>query len=153
MKKLMAILISLALLCAAALPALAEGPVKDETVYVLSTPDGAARKIIVSDWLSNPDKAAQLSDATLLTDVENIKGDQTLEGGVWQADGQDVYYQGECSEPLPIDVTITYTLDGEEISPEALAGRDGRVRIRFDYTVTKTATVEIGGQNETISTP
>ena len=54
MKKLMAILLSLTLACAAVLPALAEGK-KDETVYVLANPDGSARRVIVSDYLSNPD--------------------------------------------------------------------------------------------------
>ena len=50
MKKLMAILLSLTLACAAVLPALAEGK-KDETVYVLANPDGSARRVIVSDYL------------------------------------------------------------------------------------------------------
>ena len=46
MKKLMAILLSLTLACAAVLPALAEGK-KDETVYVLANPDGSARRVIL----------------------------------------------------------------------------------------------------------
>lgn len=153
MKKLMAVLISLLLLCGAVLPALAEGSVKDETVYILAAPDGAARRIIVSDWLSNPDGAAYLADASGLTDIENVKGEETFDGAVWQADGRDVYYQGESDAPLPVEMKISFTLDGEAISPEELAGRDGHVTIRFDYSVLQGAEIEVGGAAEEASVP
>lgn len=134
MKKLMAILISLTLLCGA-LPAWAEAAVKDETVYILASPDGAARRIIVSDWLSNPDAQAQLADESALNAIENVKGEQEFANGFWQADGQDIYYQGESDAPLPVELQIRYTLDGQAMDPAELAGKDGRLRIRFDYSV------------------
>ena len=37
------------------------------------------------------------------------------------------------AEDLPLTMNITYTLDGAEVSAEALAGKSGRVTIRFDY--------------------
>lgn len=136
MKKLIAVLLSLTLVCGMALPALADGA-KDETVYILAAPDGAPRKIIVSDYLSNPDGEKTLADVTTLTDVENVKGDEAFDGTAWQADGQDIYYQGVSDAPLPLTLTITYTLDGEAISPADLAGKSGHVTIRFDFAVTK----------------
>lgn len=153
MKKLMAVLIVIAMLCGAALPALAEGSVKDETVYILSEADGSARRIIVSDWLSNPGGDAELADVSSLNGIENVKGEQPFDGSVWQADGQDIYYQGEGTAPLPVEMKITYALDGEEIAPAALAGKDGRVTIRFDYSVAQTADVQVKDQSETISVP
>lgn len=137
MKKLLAVVVSLALVCGMALPAWAEGAAKDETVYILSSPTGAARKIIVSDWLSNPEGADELADETSLTNIENVKGKESFANGVWQAGGQDIYYQGESTGDLPAQVKITYLLEGEEMNPDDVAGRDGHVVIRFDYTVTR----------------
>lgn len=139
MKKLLAVVVSLALVCGVALPAWAEGSTKDETVYVLANPDGGARKIIVSDWLSNPDALDEIADVINLTDVENVKGKQPFENGAWQAQGQDIYYQGRGTEDLPAQVKITYLLDGGEIAPDELAGKSGHAVIRFDYTVTQKA--------------
>lgn len=148
MKKLIAVLISLTLLCGAALPALAEnaavtpndepGIQKDETVYILAAADGTAKRIIVSDYLSNPASAAELADVSSLSNIENVKGDQTFENGVWQAEGEDIYYQGEGKTPLPVELNISYSLNGEPIAPDELAGRDGHVVIRFDFSVNQT---------------
>lgn len=138
MKKLIAFMLSLTLVCAMALPAFAEGAAKDETVYILARPDGTAEKIIVSDWLSNPDGAKELADVTALTGVENVKGKQTFDGSVWLADGEDIYYQGVSDAPLPVSLTVSYTLDGEPVLPEELAGKSGHVVIRFDYAVSAT---------------
>lgn len=153
MKKLLAVLISVMLLWGMALPAWAEGPVKDETVYILAEPDGTARRVIVSDWLTNPDGEDRLADESLLTGIENVKGEETFDGSFWQAEGRDIYYQGESTEPLPVEMTITYTLDGQAISPDELAGQNGHVRIRFDYQVNRSVSADINGQTETLSVP
>lgn len=153
MKKLLAILMTLTILCTAALPAFAEGAAKDETVYVLAAPDGEARKILVSSWLTNPEGLAELPDAASLEALENLRGEGAFEGGLWQADGQDVYYQGEGDLPLPVQVSITYFLNGEAIAPSELAGASGHVRIRFDYTVEKTALLEVGEATEEATVP
>ncbi len=136
----------------------AKTPSKDETVYILSGADGAARQVIVSNWLSNPDKADILEDVSNLNDIENVKGDESFtEGGngklTWNAAGKDIYYQGTTDKEVPVDVKITYTLDGKEISAEDLAGKTGKVTIRFDYTNLQTETVEIAGKNEKIAVP
>lgn len=138
MKKLLAVLISLTLLCGMALPAWA---------------DSTTRRVIVSDWLSNPDGEERLADESLLTGIENLKGQENFDGSFWQAEGRDIYYQGESTEPLPVEMTITYTLDGQDISPKNLAGQSGHVRIRFDYQVNRSVSAEINGQTENLSVP
>lgn len=153
MKKLMAVLLSMMMLCACAVPAVAENSVKDETVYILANPDGTARKVIVSDWLSNPDALSTLTDASTLDTLQNVKGDETFNGSVWHAMGQDIYYQGTSDAPLPVTMRITYTLDGEEIAPADLAGRSGHVVIRFDYTVDDTVSALINGVEEQLTVP
>lgn len=111
---------------------------KEETVYVISDSKGNAQQTIVSDHLINNDDKDVLEDASTLKDIENVKGDETFtqDGNklTWQADGNDIYYQGTSTGETPVTQKITYYLDGEEIEPEDLAGKSGKVTMRFDYT-------------------
>ena len=130
---------------------------KDETVYVLAGADGSVRKIIVSDWLRNAPGAVSLADSTELSDVENVRGDEacTLSGNamIWDAQGGDIYYQGNIEKDLPVGMAVTYTLDGETISAGEIAGKTGKVTIRFDYENRQYETVNISGKNEKIHVP
>lgn len=132
-------------------------PVRDETVYVLAGADGQVERIIVSDWLKNTAGSAGLTDSALLTDVENVKGNEgfTLQSGgrVWDAQGQDIYCQGGTDQPLPVDMAVSCTLDGQPVTPDQLAGKSGRVTIRFDYTNRQYEMVEIDGRQEKIYVP
>jgi len=131
---------------------------KDETVYVLAGADGAARKLIVSDWLQNTAGAASLEDRTDLTNVENVTGDEGFTLGddgvcVWDAQGNDIYYQGNLEKDLPVSLSITYTLDGQPVTAAELAGKSGEVTIRFDYANRQYEYVELDGQQEKIYVP
>ena len=130
---------------------------KDETVYVLAEADGTVEKIIVSDWLKNASGSASLADSARLDGVENVKGNEsfTLSGGtrVWDARGTDIYTQGTTDQALPVDMTVSYTLDGKAVSPEELAGKSGRVTIRFDYTNHEYQMMDVGGKQEKIYVP
>ncbi len=111
---------------------------KEETVYIIADSTGVAEDIIVSDHLLNHDNKNTIEDVSTLKDITNVKGDETFtqEGKrvVWQADGNDIYYQGTTEGETPVTQKITYYLDGKEIKPEELAGKSGKVTIRFDYT-------------------
>ena len=130
---------------------------KEETVYVNADARGTVKNITVSSWLKNGDGAAELTDVTNLTDVVNVKGDETFtqdgDTYVWAADGRDIYYQGETSEALPVDVKVTYYLDEKEVNPEELAGKSGKVKIRFDYENHSTQKTEIGGKETELYVP
>nr|MCR5104643.1 hypothetical protein [Eubacterium sp.] len=81
---------------------------KDETVYVMAEPDGDVKDVIVSEWLKNPEGKNELTDVSHLTDIENVKGDETFSQNgnklTWQANGQDIYYQGKTDEEVPVSV-------------------------------------------------
>ena len=131
---------------------------KDETVYVLAGADGTVQKIIVSDWIKNAIGSTTLTDVDTLDDVQNVKGDEsyTMNGDnmrVWDAAGNDIYCQGSIEKELPVGMTVTYTLDGAAISPADLAGKSGKVTIRFDYQNRQYETVTIDGKNEKIYVP
>ena len=112
---------------------------KNETVYVFADAEGGVRNIVVSDELQNPTGLTTLDDVSTLGDIKNVDGDETFESGegdalVWQAGGKDISYQGNSSANPPVTMDVSYKLDGQAISPEALAGASGRVTIRYDYT-------------------
>ena len=138
MKKWTCLLLSLILVFCAAGGALAE-TTKDETVYVLANAEGEAKRVIVSDWLTNPDGEKDLADATALKDAKAVKGSAFLKDGVWyNADGADVYYQGDAEDALPVNLTVSYTLDGEAKTAAEMTGKSGRVTIRVACDVKET---------------
>lgn len=131
---------------------------KEETVYVIAESDGSTRSIIVSSQLKNADGAQTLEDVTTLTDIENVKGTQSYTEGsgntlTWQAGGSDIYYQGTTDAELPVGLSVTYYLDGKEISPENLAGASGHVVIRFDYENRAVQKAVIGGEETDVYVP
>ncbi len=131
---------------------------KDETVYVLAGADGSVRKIIVSDWLRNHSGAKELQDISALSGITNVKSDAEYsikEDGalVWDAEGDDLYYQGTGTTELPVGMKVSYLLDGQTISAADLAGKSGRITIRYSYENHCSRTVRINGKDETIYVP
>ena len=110
---------------------------KDETIYVITDASGNKQNVIVSEWLKNKEHADVIEDVSNLTDIENVKGDEqfTQNGDkvTWQANGNPIYYQGKTDKELPVEVKVTYYLDGAEVTPEQIAGKSGKVKIRFEY--------------------
>ena len=124
---------------AAPVTAVSGGASADETVYVVANADGSAEKVIVSANYKNVSADEAEKAASALRDPQLVKGDSC--------------YQGETDEALPVTMRITYTLDGNEISAADLAGKSGRVTIRFDYENTRFETVDINGKSEKIYVP
>lgn len=110
---------------------------KDETVYIISDAKGNSGKVIVEEWLKNRDGADTIEDVSDLENITNVKGNETFtqdgEKLTWQAGGNDIYYEGTTSKQMPITEKVTYYLDGKEIEPGELAGKSGKVTLRFDY--------------------
>ena len=131
---------------------------KEETVYVKTDANGEEKSVIVSDWLKNFSGEAKIKDATDLTDVENVKGNETYKRGkknniTWNANGNDIYYQGSSDKNLPVSMKVTYYLDGKEIKPKDLIGKSGKVKIHYEYENHSEVTKTINGKQTTIYTP
>lgn len=130
---------------------------KEETVYVFTDANGNTDHILVSDWLKNKTGAKTIEDSSDLKDIENVKGDETFDGSgdkiTWNADGSDIYYQGTSTKQSPVSIKLSYYLDDKEVTPEEIAGKSGKVKIRFDYTNNETQEVEVNGKTETIHVP
>lgn len=131
---------------------------KDEAVYVIADANGSAQKIIVSDWIKNAIGESSITDDTSLENIINTKDDTgyTMNSDnvrVWDAGGNDIYYQGNIEKELPVEVAVSYRLDGKTVSAEELAGKSGKVTIRFDYTNKQYEEVVIDGVKTKIFVP
>ena len=113
------------------------GITKDETVYVVTDSEGDSEDVIVSEHLINKNKTDRISDSTTLSDIENVKGDEkfTRDGDslTWEAGGNDIFYQGRTDKELPVKMTVSYKLEGSDISGSELQGKSGDVEISINY--------------------
>lgn len=130
---------------------------KEESVYVKADASGKVKKTTVSEWLKNPEKGT-ISDTSELKDIKNVKGDETFETGSnnnvsWKSEGNDIYYQGTIDKELPVDVKVSYKLDGKSISPKDLKGKSGKVEIQFSYDNKSKQTVNVNGEDVEMYTP
>ena len=132
---------------------------KEETVYVNTTAGGEVTDVTVSDWLKNSGDSSnsEVKDASDLQDIKNVKGDETFtQNGndlTWSTDGKDIYYQGKTEKNLPVSVGIKYYMDGTEVSPEALAGKTGHLKMEVTYANTSKTTKTVNGKKTDIYSP
>lgn len=130
---------------------------KQETVYVIASASGEVEKVIVTEMLNNRDKADSIKDVTNLTNILNTKNDSEYtmsdDGIVWDAKGDKIYYRGDATNEVPVSFTITYKLDGNDITAEELAGKSGSLEMTFNYKNIQSQTVEIDGKETEIFVP
>lgn len=109
---------------------------KSEIVHAKAKPNGNIYETEVDVSLRN-NHTETITDTTNLTDIRNTKGDETytLEGNtlIWGNKGEDVSYNGKSEEPLPIQTTITYKLDGKDVTSEDLVNKSGNVEITYQF--------------------
>ena len=127
---------------------------KDETVYAMLKADGTVYDEIISGWLHNDAGIHNISEKLDVTSVENVKGDEEpkVEGNTytWNVEGNDVYYRGNSDKKLPVDVNITYYLNGKATKPEELAGKSGKLEIHIEMSNQVSTTKTISGIATTI---
>lgn len=130
---------------------------KDETVYSKLDSDGNNYKTIVSTHIKNTENADLINDLSDLLNVKNTSGDEiyTQDGNkfVWNANKNDIYYQGESSKELPIECKVKYELDGKELSANEIAGKSGKVKITLQYTNKEERTVDVNGKKVKMYVP
>lgn len=96
---------------------------RNETVFAIASNKGEVNKVIVNDKVK-----------------DNVNNTEKLN-------------QSESNEALPVDVHVTYTLDGNEIAPESLAGKSGHVTITYEYENKEARTVNINGDKKELYVP
>lgn len=130
---------------------------KTETVYVNLDNTGTKKSIKVSDWIHVPQGGVYVDDVTNLSSIVNVKDDSKPEiNGQnlrWHLGTTDLYYQGDYNGKLPLEFKISYTLNGQPISVNEIAGKSGKVQITVKMNNVDSYSVKVNGVNMTMYNP
>ena len=111
---------------------------KSETIFTVLNGDGSVDSSIVSSWIHDDDGIQNIQEELQLKNVENVKTDEEpiRQGNTytWNTKGNDVYYQGDNEQALPVSIEIHYTLDGKEIQAEDLMNKKGHLHVTMRCT-------------------
>ncbi len=135
MKRLFAVLLALTMTLSC-VSALAENT-KHERVFIVADPEGNVKTLTDNIRLENGDMLEELIDRTMLTNIENVDGDETfiLDGETltWKANGKDITYQGTSDKLPAILPAVKITLDGQEVTAQQLKDMTGEAVLTVSY--------------------
>lgn len=130
--------------------------VKTENIYTTLNADGSIHNTTISNhlsWLGNE----KVEDNSELLNILNISGEETYERKenflTWNANGEDIFYQGKSEKELPIKTTIKYFLNEEESYLKDMIGKSGKVKIQISFENTLKNMVKVNGKNTELYTP
>ena len=133
----------------------AEGNVPKEKIdEVLVQTDASGNITQMQDYVTlvGANSTDTILDKTKLTDIKNMSGDETFKDNgdgtiCWQNKGNEIRYIGNLNADLPVSMKVTYYLDDQEISPEELAGKSGRVKVMYNFENLSPETVQFEGES------
>ena len=140
-------------------------PEKEETVHVSADASGVPQEITVEATLKKTEGSELISDRSDLQEIINKRGDERNAFGdetervgkeqtvYWENAGTDITYEGTSDHTLPVQVGISYYLDDKKLTPDQIAGKSGKVRIRIDYKNQETQNVSVDGENISVNVP
>lgn len=106
---------------------------KKEAVFATLSPTGTVRSVQVTDRLMTDVPQVRVEDITFLENIENVKGPEKAQiDGVnvtWHMQSNQLYYTGKTNKQLPVELHISYSLNGTPLEIEDLRGKAGKVRI------------------------
>lgn len=130
---------------------------KSETVYVNLDKSGAKKSVKVSDWLHVPQGGVYVDDVTNLSSIVNVKDsskpDVNGQNLRWYLSTTDLYYQGDYNGNLPLDFEISYSLNGQTVSADEIAGQSGKAKITVKIKNVDSYSVKVNGVSMTMYNP
>lgn len=131
---------------------------KTETVHVQTDATGAVSEVTVEVLLANGAKVPTVPDRTTLTDIKPSDEDKSFTDNgngflTWTADGKQVTYKGTSDNRPPVEIKLSYQLDGVDVSPSELAGASGHLKLRADYRNTSSSQRTVAGKARQVYTP
>ena len=129
---------------------------KEETVYSKLNSDGSVSSTSVYEHLYGSDLDSY-KDKSSLNNITNINGEEKYnkdENNItWEANGNDIYYNGTTNKDLPISLDIKYYLNNKEYEAKDMLGKKGKVKIVIKYHNKLKHQVIVNNKIETIYTP
>lgn len=132
--KIISGILALSLVSACAMPVFAAE--KEEVIYVMAGADGSVNSV----YAVNSFDGGDITDYGDYTDVKllNIDGNITQNGDeitFSSPENSKVYYQGTLkNSEIPWKISIKYSLDGNELSAEEIAGKSGELEIKISIS-------------------
>lgn len=128
---------------------------KKESVYAKLNSDGSTKSIIASEHLTNIEN--DIVDKSKLENITNVNGNEkyTKDGNkiIWENKGNDIYYQGDFKDKLPIEVSVKYYLNDEISNVKSMLGKKGNIKIILEYKNNDSHTALINNIPTTLYTP
>lgn len=110
---------------------------QDETIYAKLNSDGSAKNTSAVIHLSDTGDA-EISSKTGLTNIENLNGFEEFDlkdtNLTWKANSKDIYYKGQATNNLPVQLKVAYKLNGETKSRDELIGKSGDIEVNYKFT-------------------
>lgn len=130
---------------------------KEETVYGKLEINGSKKSVVVNEHIVNNKEVNKIEDYSELKDILNLNGDEkyTIKDNklTWEANGNDIFYQGTYEDKLPIDANITYKLNGKSMDVNSMLGKSGKVTIKINFKNNDKHLVKVNGKSEYLYTP
>ena len=107
---------------------------KEEVVYANTDANGDVRGVYVVNIFAGGDIVdyGDYAEVKVLNTTDEIR--QSGDKITVSTDAESLYYEGTMeSRDLPWDIDIRYTLNGERITPEELAGKSGELEINLGF--------------------
>ena len=130
---------------------------KDETVYSKINTNSELYSTLVTSKISNNSRDDLIDDISNLLNIENLSGDEEYSRNgntiTWKTNGNNITYKGSSNQDLPIKLNIKYELDGQEVEPQEIVGRKGKVKVILDYENLDAHTKLVNGKYIKMYTP
>lgn len=105
---------------------------RDETVYAALDPSGKVRSVeIITHRAPMKDEAVDYGTFQNLTLLDGVKPEEQSGTLVWKKGtlDHDTYYSVTSEKKPPVDIAITYAMDGKEMPASEIAGKTGEFTI------------------------
>ena len=130
---------------------------RTETVTATADAKGNIEKITSTVILSEISGEDVIMDYCNLSDIKNKAGDEEFDNQgnmvYWQNKGSKIEYEGTGKSDIPVELNITYKLNDEEIEPEKLVGKSGKITIRIDYNNKIKDDISVDERNYSMNVP
>ena len=108
---------------------------KDETVYAKLKDNGELDKVTISEHLYDYDNN-KVIDKSILKDIKGTNDEEYLEENneiEWTTKSDNLYYTGNYSNNLPIELDVKYYLNNKEYKVDDILGKKGNIKIKLTY--------------------
>lgn len=119
-------------------------------LVVVGAMGNGPEQVVSAADTANSSKSEQAVEAADVAEAAGVDESGML---YLNADAYGKLTKEDADEETPVSVKVTYYLDNKEMTADSIAGKTGKVKLRFDYENLMTKTVKIGGKDLEVQVP